>query len=435
MRLALGALWRRPARSIATSLGIGLASGLVLLLLALSAGIQSSATRLAASSGIDLLATSANTSLSSATFPPVTPAHLLPDRLHSADANIATASPWLVASLTFANASLYDRANRTAGGASVPPGWAPAAAGTVGWIPERNVGLAVPGTIRGPGFSSSTDRHYANGTYAGAESREVELDQGLAGLLHVAPGDLVWTSEQSISGPAGLSDWFSNATPFRVVGITASFWLLPSALLAFFYLSELQGLLGEGGAGQDYASLVLVHLTDRTEPARDQAALSVAFPTMTFFTIGNILGAVQDSVNLYRTFGTLVGVLGLVVATLFTATVLLMSVDDRSREFAVFRAIGFPRSKIGLLVLEEGLWLSAAGLGLGIAIGWIGAYALDRFLGTLVRGLPNGFSFVSFDLGVVAFGVAEVTVIGLLASFGPALRAMRLPVAQELRAP
>jgi len=61
VRYALDAVRRRPGRSAMTSLGIGLAVGLVVLLLALSAGVQTSATTLASESGVDLVAASDNT--------------------------------------------------------------------------------------------------------------------------------------------------------------------------------------------------------------------------------------------------------------------------------------------------------------------------------------------------------------------------------------
>lgn len=435
MRLALGALRRRPGRAAATGLGIGLATGLVVLLLALSAGIQSSASRLAGASGIDLIGASANTTLESAAFPPLPNAHAMPAAAARADPNVATASPRLISSLTFANASLYAAANSSANGSAVPPGWAPASASSVGWIPALNAGLEVPAVVQGTGFSAAGDPHYANGTYAGTSTGEIELDLGLAQALHVGPGATLWAAPGTVAGPSGLADWFRNATAFHVVGVTAPFWLFPSELLGFLYLSELQSLEGGPDRATDAATLVLLHLTDPTDPAHDQARLSAAFPGLSFFTIGNILTAVQGAVDLYRTFGTLVGLLGLVVATLFTTTVLLMSVDDRSRELAVLRAVGFGRPAIGALVLEESLWLAGAGLGLGLAIGWGGAQLLDRFLAQLVPGLPSGFSFVSFDPTVLATGVAEVLVVGTVAAIAPAFRAMRLPVAQELRAP
>ncbi|HEY6238771.1 MAG TPA: ABC transporter permease, partial [Thermoplasmata archaeon] len=85
--------------------------------------------------------------------------------------------------------------------------------------------------------------------------------------------------------------------------------------------------------------------------------------------------------------------------------------------------------------VEEGLIFAGLGLLVGLGIGGLGAYALNGFLERQVPGLPAGFSFVTFDAGVLASGILEVLMIGLLASVGPALRAMALPVAEELRAP
>src|SRR5579871_6404048 len=266
MVYSLDAIRRRPGRSAATVVGIGLSTGLVVLLLALSSGVQTSATRLAASSGIDLLATSANTSISDGTFPPVLDAHRVPSQLSGTDPNVASASPWLLGDLVFANSSLFAASNLSANGTGVPADWGPTSGGAVGWIPDDNGGLETP-------------------------------------------------------------------------------------------------------------------------------------------------------------------------ATLFTTTVLLMSVDDRSRELALLRAIGYTRARIGGLVLQEGLFLGALGLGLGLVVGTLGAYGLNAFLDRLLPGLPAGFSFVSIDATVVAGGSLEVLVIGVLASLAPAARAMGIPVAEELRAP
>jgi ABC-type antimicrobial peptide transport system permease subunit len=435
MRYAWDAVRRRPGRSLATAFGIGLATGLVVLLLALSAGIQSSAYRLAASSGIDLLATSANTSLASDTFPPIPRAHALPSEVGASDPNVAATSPWLISSLVYANSSLYAAANASANGASVPSSWAPTSAGTVGWIPGDNNGLDAPSPVSGSGFTAPGDPLWDNGSYLGPRTGETELDIGLAAVLHVNVGGMIWVSARSVTGPSALSAWFSNATQYRVVAITEPFFLLPSALLGFFYLSELQELTGSATAATDFASLILIHLTDPTNPSADQSRIAAAFPSLSVFTIGNILGEIQSAVDLYRTFGTLVGAIGLVVATLFTTTILLMSVDDRSREIALLRAVGFQRARIGAYVLEEGLLLSFAGLGIGLVLGGIGAYEINEFLRRLIVGLPSGFTFVSFDATVIASGIAEVLAVGFVASIGPALRAMSFPVAEELRAP
>ncbi|HTT25816.1 MAG TPA: FtsX-like permease family protein, partial [Thermoplasmata archaeon] len=387
--------------------------------------------RLATESGVDLILTSANTSLDGGAFPSITGAHRLPAELRSADPNVQTASPWLIASLTFANRSLYNASNASA----VPGDWAPTASGAVGWVPGESKGLELPPVLVGPGYPSLSDPHYANGTYGGPSTHAIVLDQGLAAILHVAPGDLVWVGKGSPSGPADLPAWFEEAEPFRVVGVSGPFWLLPSALLGFLYLSELQALQSTAPTPPDGASLVLVHLADPTVAATDQSLLEKAFPTLSVFTLSDILTTVQQTVDLYRTFGTLVGLVGLVVATLFATTILLMSVDDRSRELALLRAIGYPRSAIVRFVVEEGLLLAAFGLVAGLGMGGLGALALQHALASFVAGLPEGFSFIDFDLGVVALAVVEILGVALVASILPAVRALRIPIAEELRAP
>jgi len=428
---AFDAIRRRPARSALTALGIGLAVGLVVLLLALSAGIQTSATELASASGVDLIAASAGVNSTFGALPPVDHAHQLVTEIPAADHNVQTASPWLVSDLVFGNSSLLAAA--TSG--SVPSGWSPSSAGSIGWIPSDNTGLEVPTVYNGTGFTDAGDPHYNNGSYTGPVTGQIELDQGLAGVLGVSVGDHVWAAAAPPSGPAELRAWYANATEFTVVGVTSPFWLIPSALLALLYLSELQAMVGGGTPSTDYASLVLIHLYDPTSPTTDQSTLDAAFVGLTVITLGDILSEVQHVVNLYRTFGELIGAIGLVVAALFTTTVLQMSVDDRSREIALLRAVGHSRASVGSLVVQEGLWLSALGLVVGLPVAFLGAEAINRFLLGLLAGLPSGFNFVSFNLGVVGTGVALVVAIGLLASIAPAARAMQLPVAEELRAP
>ncbi len=431
MAYAWDALRRRPGRTALTALGIGLAVGLVVLLLALSSGIQTSASDLATASGVDLVAASANTTLTSGSLPPIEHAHALSSEVPARDANVQTASPWLVSDLVFGNSSLWARSNAS----DVPSGWSPTGSGSVGWIPDDNPGLETPELYNGTGFTLPGDPYYANDTYTGAKTGEIELDQGLAGVLGVRVGDPVWAAASPPTGPSSLSAWYAQATEFHVVGITGPFWLVPSALLAFVYISELQAIVGGGTPATDYGSLLLIHLYDPTSASTDQGRIAAAFEGLTVFTLANILGEIQHVVNLYRTFGELIGLIGLVVAALFTTTVLQMSVDDRSREIALLRALGYSRASVGSLVVQEGVILSLLGLVVGLPVAYLGAEAINAFLLRLLAGLPSGFSFVSFDLTLVATGLGLVLVIGLGAAIAPAARAMQLPVAEELRAP
>ncbi len=435
MRTALDAIRRRPGRSALTALGIGLATALVVVLLAVSAGIQSSATSLAAQSGVDLVVTSANTSLSAATFPEISGAHPLARGIPQNDSNVETASPWLIENMSYGNASMWARANASANGSAIPSNWAIATSYTIGWIPSDNAGIDIPPVYTGPGFTYPGDPHYSNGTWRGNATNEVVLDQGLAGILHVVPGQLVWMGQGEPSGPGQVGSWYRSATPFLVVGISGPFWLIPSSLLAFTYLSQLQSVIGAGTPSQDYASVVLVHLYDNSNPNRDRDLIETAYPGLTVFTIGSILGAVQNVVNLYRTFGDIVAALALVVAALFTTAVLLMSVDERSNEIALRRALGIPSWSVGGSVVEESVYLGLIGLAVGLPLAYLASYVMNLALDGFVHGLPAGFSFVSFEPAVIAVGILVVIAIGLGASVVPAARAVTLPIAEEIRAP
>ncbi len=431
MRYAWSAVARRPGRAAASALALALATALIVTLLAASEGIDASASRLGVASGVDLLVTSANTSLASEEYPDIDGAHALPAEMRAADPNVETASPWYLDSLTYANASLR---NASATG-TIPAGWSPTSAGAVGWIPGDSEGLDVPQVLQGPGYPTLEDPAYDNGTYRGTPTNAVVLDGALASILGVAPGDPVWIAPGSPAGPGELPGWFSGAREFTVVGISGPYWLLPSALLAFLYLSEMQTLVAGGVPSGDPASLVLVHLADPSDPAADQTRLARAFPALSFFTLGDVLTAVQNAISLYRTFGTLVGAAGLVVATLFATTVLLMSVEDRSRELALLRALGFGRTTTVRYVVEESFLVCAFGLLGGLAFGFAGAELLNLALLRLVSGLPAGFSFVQYDVAVVLTAALEVAAIAVVASILPAVRALRIPVASELRAP
>lgn len=434
MRYAWDAIRRRPGRSALTGLGIGLAAGLVVLLLALSAGVQTSATTLAYASGVDLLAASSaagNSGFLNGAPPPIPDSHPLASEIPTTDPNVVVASPWLIDDLVFGNQSLWAAANSS----QVPTGWGPTLSGVVGWIPSDNTGLEVPPLYQGDGFNYSGDPHYARGAFNGSPTREIVLDQALAESLGVGVGDAVWAQPAGPPSNGSLQGWYANATPFVIVGVSGPFWLVPSALLSFVYLSELQSLVAAGSSSTDYSTLILIHLADPTDPSTDQSRIQRAFPSLTVFTLADILTEIQHVVSVYRTFGELIGAVGLVVAALFTTTILQMSVDDRSRELALLRAVGFRRARVGLFVVEEALLLSVLGLAVGLPVAWGSGLAIDSFLRRTVGGLPTGFSFVSFDGPVLLVGVGVVAAIGLAAAIAPAARAMMLPVAEELRAP
>lgn len=100
----------------------------------------------------------------------------------------------------------------------------------------------------------------------------------------------------------------------------------------------------------------------------------------------------------------------LLVAYANVATLLLVRLSARAREFVVRRALGARSSHIVRLILEEGLALSAAGSALGLGLAAMGIRVLK--LGAIAQ-LPR--------LSEVTVGTRTVVVVALLAVIGPLL--------------
>lgn len=112
------------------------------------------------------------------------------------------------------------------------------------------------------------------------------------------------------------------------------------------------------------------------------------------------------------------------------ASVLFVSVVQRSREIGILRAMGVTRQRVLRLFLLQGGLLGLAGSAVGSAVG---AAALVMWR-ELARG-PDGQPLVPVTLQAPLFVVALLlaTVTGVLAAMAPALRAARLDPVVAIR--
>ncbi len=111
------------------------------------------------------------------------------------------------------------------------------------------------------------------------------------------------------------------------------------------------------------------------------------------------------------------------VALLFSITTMMMqTIRERTPELAVLKTLGFGDRAIFMMVVGEGLviCIAAAFIGLGVAT------AVFPYAGKIVPGL-------SMPLVVVGFGLIGAVFVALISAALPAMRAMRLPVADALR--
>ncbi|SPF54408.1 conserved membrane hypothetical protein [Candidatus Sulfopaludibacter sp. SbA4] len=118
------------------------------------------------------------------------------------------------------------------------------------------------------------------------------------------------------------------------------------------------------------------------------------------------------------------GILGLLLASVGLYGVLLYTVSRRIREIGLRVALGATRAGILRLVLRQSAVLSAAGIGIGMALAVFAVRPLAMFLSPEVR--PT-------DLTNFVVVGAVLAVVALAATVSPALRALRVDPVVALR--
>ena len=112
------------------------------------------------------------------------------------------------------------------------------------------------------------------------------------------------------------------------------------------------------------------------------------------------------------------------------ASVLVVSVVQKSREIGILRAMGISRGQILRVFLLQGGLLGLGGAVLGCLVGAAGLVLWQR-LALNADGSPLFPLVLDPNLFALALGLASVT--GLLAAFAPALRAARLNPVEAIR--
>ncbi len=119
-----------------------------------------------------------------------------------------------------------------------------------------------------------------------------------------------------------------------------------------------------------------------------------------------------------------------VAVALGIASVLIVSVVQKSREIGILRAVGTAPSRVLRIFLIQGAVLGLAGSFVGSALGAL----LSKLFEGIARGPDGGPKFpVQLDLQLFVFATVLATGVGLLSAVIPARRAAKLDPATAIR--
>lgn len=128
-----------------------------------------------------------------------------------------------------------------------------------------------------------------------------------------------------------------------------------------------------------------------------------------------------------------IGAVSLFVAAIGIANTMMMSIYERTKEIGVFKVLGCSLKNIKQLFLLEAAFIGF----MGGVIGNILSYAISTIINMVVgnagesMGLTQGISYIPLWLIAVSMGFAVL--VGMIAGYFPAVRAMKLSALEAIR--
>jgi putative ABC transport system permease protein len=155
---------------------------------------------------------------------------------------------------------------------------------------------------------------------------------------------------------------------------------------------------------------------------------------MEVFTEAEFLQRESRSLNgLLRFMAYVMGGIMALGAVFVAINAMYSSIDDRRREIATLRAIGFPAMVVVSSIVAEASLLALAGGLLGAFVAWLIAngHTVSTAVGVDLRQLVFD---VAMTAPVVLEGLGAALVIGIIGGLIPAVRAIKSQVVDDLRA-
>lgn len=211
---------------------------------------------------------------------------------------------------------------------------------------------------------------------------------------------------------------------FEVVGIFDSFSVIESGSLVM-PMHELQPLIGreEQVLG---ISVITDTGTDSDKLDRIRAEIEALEPGIVARPAREHIDGLTE-IQLAGAMAWLTSAIALLIGGVGVMNTMIMTVQERTREIGVLRAIGWRRGRVIRMILFESLILGAVGAVVGI----VGAILLVKFLTSLptVNGLLDG----QIQPIVIVYGVVLAMAVGLIGGLIPAWIASRMTPTAALR--
>ncbi len=189
-------------------------------------------------------------------------------------------------------------------------------------------------------------------------------------------------------------------------------------------LSAAQKILGKEGK----LSMVEISAFCQGCPISEMTLqIAEKFPNAKVTAMKQAVMSKMQSIDMFKSFSLGVSIIVILIGSLLVLVTMMGSVNERTREIGIFRAIGFRRGHVMQIILLEALLLGIIGGILGFGIGNLIAYGIIPIV------IKDGvFAGINTNLGIISILMAVA--LSLLASLYPAFKASNMDPSEALRA-
>ena len=237
---------------------------------------------------------------------------------------------------------------------------------------------------------------------------EVLLGSDASKVLNAGPDDSITINEQN----------------FKVAGVLDQTGSQDDTLV-FVNLSKAQKLLGKEGK----ITLAEVAALCSGCPISDMVTqIAEKIPDAKVSAIQQVVEGRLKALDQFKRFSYAMAGVVVFIGSLIVFITMMGSVNERTTEIGVFRAIGFRKSHIMRIILLEAALVSLLAGFLGYAVGMAGARLALPFMA------ESKTAFLIWDATVAVGSIGLALTLGLLASLYPALHASKMDPTEALRA-
>ena len=172
------------------------------------------------------------------------------------------------------------------------------------------------------------------------------------------------------------------------------------------------------------------HISDEAAKEVKDKLSEMGYSSMTLMDTVSMIKTFFDAIT---TVLTIFGAISLLAAAIGIINTLFMSVQERTREIGLMKAMGLSRNKIFGMFSLEAISLGFWGAVIGLALAFVARAVINPLAArTFLAGLP-GFTLIEFNMIHLAIIVAIVMTIAFLAGTLPDRRAANKDPIESLR--